>query len=110
LDVELATVAVKAPVVWPAKIVTVAGTFTLVLLLDKAISAPPDGAGAVKVIVQLADPGAATVPGEQVKDEGKTATVKLIVADCWWPFRVAVTMALWALLTVPVVAAKVVLV
>ena len=83
---------------------------TLALLLDRATPAPPEGAGAVNVIVQLADPGAATVPGEQVKDEGKTTTVKLTVADCCCPLSVAVTVALCALLTVPVVAAKVELV
>jgi hypothetical protein len=106
----LATVAVKAPVVWPGEIVAVAGTVTLALLLDKAISAPTDGAGAVKVMVQLADPGAVTVPGAQVKFDGKTPTVKLIVADCCWPLSVPVTVALWAPLTVPVVAEKVALV
>jgi len=53
-----------------------------VLLLDSAMTAPPEGAGAVKVIVQLADPGPTSAPGEQVKDEGKIAPVKLIVADC----------------------------
>ena len=85
------------------------GTVTLALLLDKATTAPPEGAGPDKVIVQLAVPGAATVPGEQVKDEGTTATVKLTVVDCCWPLSVAVTVALWALLRVPVVAAKVAL-
>ncbi len=77
-------------------------------MLDRAMTAPPDGAGDVKVIVQLADPGAVIVPGEQVKDEG-TTTVKLTVADCCTPLSVAVTLTLCALLTVPVVAAKVVL-
>ncbi len=62
------------------------------------------------MIVQLADPGAATVPGEQVKDEGTTTTVKLTVADCCTPLSVAVTLTLCALLSVPVVAAKVALV
>ena len=49
------------------------------------------------------------MPGEQVKDEGNTATVKLTVADCCWPLSVAVTLSLCALVTVPVVAAKVAL-
>jgi len=88
----------------------VAGTVTLVLLLDRAITAPPEGAGADKVIVQLADPGAVTEPGEQVKDEGTTTTVRLTVADCCTPLSVAVTLTLCVLLRVPVVAAKVVLV
>jgi hypothetical protein len=110
LDVRLATVAVKVPVLWPAGIDTLAGTVTLVLLLDRATLAPPRGAGAVKVMVQLADPGAATVPGEQFKDEGVTATVKVMAADICWVLSVAVTVAVWAVLMVPVVAAKVTLV
>lgn len=80
------------------------------MLLDKVMTAPPEGAGAVNVIVQLALPGAGTGPGVQVKEEGKTSAVKLTVADCCWPLSVAVTVALWALLMVPVVAAKVALV
>jgi hypothetical protein len=87
----------------------VAGTVTLVLLLDRTMTALPDGAGADKVIVQFADPGAVTVPGEQVKDEGKTTPVKLTVADCCTPLSVAVTLTLCAPLRVPVVAAKVAL-
>jgi hypothetical protein len=72
---------------------TLAGTVTLVLLLDRVTLAPPRGAGADKVTVQLADPGAATVPGEHVNDEGVTATVKLMAADSCWPLSVAVTLA-----------------
>ncbi len=72
-------------------------------------TAPPDGAGAVRVIVQLADPGPVTVPGEQVKDEGKTAMLKPTVADCCWPLSEAVTLTLCVLLTVPVVAENVAL-
>ncbi len=64
------------------------------MLLDSAMTAPPEGAGAVKVIVQLADPGPTSAPGEQVKDEGKIAPVKLIVADCCTPLSVAVTLTL----------------
>ena len=67
---------------------------TLALLLDKVTLAPPDGAGADRVTVQLADPGAATVPGEQLTDEGTTVTVKLIPADCCWLLSAAVTLAL----------------
>ena len=84
-----------------------AGTVTLALLLDTATPAPPNGAGAVNVIVQLDDPGAATVPGEQVNDEGVTATIRVTVVECCWPLNVAVTVAVCALLTVPVVAANV---
>ncbi len=70
--------------------------------------APVDGAAADKVIVQLEDPGAAIVPGEQVKDDG-TTTIKLTVADCCWLLSVAVTVTFCAVLTVPVVAENVAL-
>ena len=73
--------------------VTLAGTVTLVLPLDRVTLAPPRGAGADNVTVQLADPGAATVPGEQFNDEGTTVTVKVIAADSCWPLSVAVTLA-----------------
>jgi hypothetical protein len=110
LDATVATVAVNTPLVWPAAIVTVVGTFTLALLLESATLAPPAGAAADNVIVQLDDPGAVTVPGEQVTDDGTTATVKLIVAACCWPLSVAVTLTLWALITVPAVTLKATLV
>jgi hypothetical protein len=73
--------------------VTLAGTVTLVLPLDRVTLAPPRGAGADNVTVQLADPGAATVAGEQFNDEGTTVTVKVIAADSCWPLSVAVTLA-----------------
>jgi len=97
---------VNPTLVWPAGMFTVVGTFTLALLLDSETLAPPAGAGAESVIVQLDDPGAVTVPGEQVTDDGTIATVRLIVAACCWPLSVAVTLTLWALLTVPVVILK----
>ena len=73
--------------------VAVAGTVTLVLLLDRGTVVPPKGAGADKVTVQMADPGAATVLGEQLSEEGITATVKLMFDDSCWPLSVAVTLA-----------------
>ena len=109
MAVRLATVAVKLPVLCAPGIRTLAGTVTLALLLDSVTLAPPEGAGADKVTVQLAVPGAATLDGEQFTDEGRTATVKLRVAACCWLFSVAVTLALCAVLTVPVVAANVAL-
>ena len=67
-----------------------AGTVTLVLLLERATLAP-DGAEADSVTVQFDDPGPVTAPGEQVRFEGTIAKVKLTVVDFCWPFRVAVT-------------------
>ena len=53
----------------------------VVLLLDSATVAPPEGAGADNVTVQLEDPGAFTVAGEHTSELGCTVTVRLIVAD-----------------------------
>ena len=86
--------------------VTLAGTVMLALLLDSMTCTPRCGAvfvillppvddtGTVKLTVQLADPGAATTPGEQVKLEGTIEITKLTVADFCWPLRVAVTVTL----------------
>ena len=57
-----------------------AGTVTLVLLLERATLAP-DAGGADSVTVQLAVPGPVTVPGEQVRFEGTIAIVKPTVVD-----------------------------
>jgi hypothetical protein len=103
-------VAVKAPAVCPAATETLPGTVTLELLLDNATLAPPDAAGADNVTVQFADPGELTVPGEQVTEEGTIAIVKVTDADCCWPLSVALTLAVWAPLSEPVVAENVVLV
>jgi hypothetical protein len=72
--------------------------------LDRAMLAPPAGAGADRVIVQFADSEAVIVLGVHVRDEGTVSDVKLIVAVCCWASSVAVTVTLSALLTVPVVA------
>jgi hypothetical protein len=106
LDVMPPTVAVTVPVVWPAEIVTLAGTVMVALLLETVTLAPPDGAGAVKVIVQLADPGAATVPGEHETDESCTAAVRLKLTVLAVRPVPAVTMAVWLELTWPAVAVK----
>ena len=64
-------------------------------------------AAAVSVTVQMVVPGEFTVPGAQVTPLNWVAAVRLMVA-CWLcPLRVAVTMALWLLLTVPEAAVKV---
>jgi hypothetical protein len=69
------------------------GSVTVMLLLASATVAPPLGAGADKVTVQLEEPGAFTVPGEQLSELGWTFTVRLRVAARLWPLRVAVTVA-----------------
>jgi hypothetical protein len=52
----------------------------LPLLLDKVTVAPPAGAAAVSVTVQLEVPGAFTVAGEQLKLLGWAVTVNATVA------------------------------
>ena len=63
------------------------------MLLASVTVAPPEGAGPDKVTVQLEEPGATTVDGEQLRELGWTFTVRLRVADWLWPLSVAVTVA-----------------
>jgi hypothetical protein len=103
------TVALKVVLLCPTVMVALPGTVTLALLLARAMVAPPEGAVAVKLTVQVAVPGAFTVAGEQLKLLSWAGATRLSVAGWLWPLRVAVTVALWLLLTVPVVAEKVAL-
>ena len=51
----------------PAGTVTLAGTVALALLLLSVTARPPAGATPLSVTMQAEDPGAFTVPGEQLK-------------------------------------------
>ena len=97
--------AVKVALLSPAPIVTLAGTVMLALLLDSVTLAALTAA-AVNVTIQVEVPGAFTVPGEQLNLLNCAAAARLMVDGWLWPFRVAVTMALWLLLTVPEAAVK----
>lgn len=103
-----ATVAVKVALLSPAPTLTLDGTVMLALLLDRLTLAAL-AAAAVKVTVQVEVPGAFTVAGEQLKLLNCAAAARLMVDGWLWPFKVAVTRALWLLLTVPEVAVKVAL-
>jgi hypothetical protein len=59
--------AVNAAVADPAGTVTDEGIETLELLSERDTTCPPLGAAALKVTVQLADPGGVRVPGVQLK-------------------------------------------
>jgi hypothetical protein len=110
LEVTAAMVAVNVALLSPVEIFTLPGTVTLVLLLDSVTLAALEAA-ALKVAVQVEVPGPVTEPGEQVKplNCAATAAVRLRIA-CWlWPLRVAVTVALWLLLTLLEAAVKVAL-
>src|SRR5579872_2485932 len=104
----LATLAVNDALLCPAPTATLAGTVILPLLLDN-VTVAPEGAAAVRLTVQLDVPGAFTVAGEQLKLEGCAVTVSATVVVWLIPFKDAVTVTVWALATVPVVAAKVAL-
>jgi len=101
-------VAVKVALLRPAPILTLAGTVTAALLLDRVTLAALTAA-AVNVTVQVEVPGAFTVPGEQLKLLICAAAARLMVAGWLCPFKVPVTVAFWVLLTVPEVAVKVAL-
>jgi hypothetical protein len=77
----LPTVAVNEALLSPAPTPTLPGTVMLPLLLDRVTVAPPAGAAAVSVTVQLEVPGAFTVAGEQLKLLGCAVTVNAMVAD-----------------------------
>ena len=100
--------AAKAALLRPAPMLRLAGTVTLALLLDSVTLAALTVA-AVRVTVQVEVPGAFTVAGEQLKLLICAAAARLMVDGWLWPLKVAVTMALWLLLTVPEVAVKVAL-
>ena len=108
-EFTLATVALKVVLLCPAGILVLPGTVTLALLLERAIVAPPEGAAAVRVTVQVAVPGAFTVAGEQLRLLTCAGATRLNVTAWLWPLRVAVTAAFWLLLTVTVVAENVAL-
>ena len=93
MEVTAATVAVKIALLSPAPIVALPGTVTLALLLVSATLAALEVA-AVRVIVQVAVPGAFTVPGAQLKLLICAAAARLMVAGWFRPFNVAVTVAL----------------
>jgi len=103
------TVALKVVLLCPAGMLALAGTVTLALSLERAMVAPPESAAAVRVTVQVAFPGAFTVAGEQLRLLIWAGATRLSVAGWLWPLRVAVMVAFWLLLTVPVVAEKVAL-
>ena len=108
MEVTAATVAVNVALLSPVPILTLPGTVMLVLVLDSATLVALEVA-AVKAAVQVEVPGALTVEGEQVKLLIWTAAARLMVACLLWPLSVAVTMALWLLLTIPEAAVKVLL-
>jgi hypothetical protein len=68
VDVAVTTeaVAVKVALVLPAATVTEDGTVTELLLSDTVTAAPPVGAAAVRVMVQVLEPAPVKVAGLQL--------------------------------------------
>jgi len=94
-------------VVAPANTVTLPGTAAFALLLDSATASPPPGATPLRVTVQTEVPGAFTLAGLQATPLGVTAVTKLTVVFAVCAFKVAVTVAVALLPTIPAVAVKV---
>ena len=89
--VTVAIYALNATVVAPAGTVTLPGTYVLVLLLASVTGKPPAGAAALSVTAQVDEPGAFTVPGEQLKLLTATCGSTVTVAVRLSPFQSAVT-------------------
>lgn len=99
-------VAVKSAVVAPDGTVTAEGTLSAPLLLARETAAPPPGAAALKVTVQV-------LPAPEVKEEGLQDRVvrlrgaaRLIVKLCEPPFNVAVISTVESEATFPAVTLK----
>ena len=101
------TVAENWALLDPAGTVTLPGTVTLELLSDSATANPPLGAALLRATVQVEAPGAFTLAGVQDKPLSVIAAFRFTNALLLCPFQLAVTVAVWSLLTVPAVAVKV---
>jgi len=95
LEAILPAVAVKPAEVAPAATVTADGMFSSVLFEASATLAPPDGAGALSVAVQVVEAFDARLLAPHSSDDIVTAgAVSAMEADCELPLSVAVTVAL----------------
>ena len=99
--------AVKEPVVAAAATVTLTGTVRLALLLVKAITAPPVGAGPLKVTEQALVPGPVKEAGLQLRLVKVTGAFSVMVALALPPLAEAVSVPVASLAMVPAVAEKV---
>src|SRR5664279_4506240 len=100
-------VAVKEPVVAAAATVTLAGTVRLALLLVKGTTAPPVGAGPLKLRLQALVPGPVKEDGVQVSPITVTSAFRVIAALALPPLAAAVIVPVQSLAIVPAVAEKV---
>ena len=100
-------VAVKEPVVAAAATVTLAGTVRLALLLVRATTAPPVGAGPLKLRLQALVPGPVKEDGAHVRVLMVTGAFMVIAALALPPLAAAVIVPVQSLAIVPAVAEKV---
>ena len=77
------------------------------LFADSVTANPPLGAALLRATVQVEEPGAFTLAGVQDKQLSVIAAFRFTDALLLCPFQLAVTVAVWSLLTVPAVAVKV---
>jgi hypothetical protein len=82
---------VKVPVKAPAATITLAGTVTLVLLLDRATLDPPVTPAELSVTVQAEEPAPVTVAGvqERLLTVGGIAVAVKLTAVRFAPFTVS---------------------
>jgi hypothetical protein len=76
----------------------------MALLSDSITANPPFGAALLRATVQVEVPGAFTLAGVQDKPLSVMAAFRFTDAVPLCPFQLAVTVAVWSLLTVPTVA------
>jgi hypothetical protein len=77
------------------------------LLSDSVTANPPLGAALLRATIQVEVPGAYTLAGPQDRPVRVAAAFRFTDALLLCPFQLAVTEAVWSLLTVPAVAVKV---
>ena len=99
--------AVNAPVVAAAATVTLAGTVRLALLLLRATTTPPVGAGPLRLKEQALVPGPVNAAGAHTRLVRVTGALRMMAEVALPPLAAAVTVAVESLAIVPAVVEKV---
>ena len=107
MDVMVPATAVKVAVLDPVTALAEAGTVRVELLLDNEIVVPPEGAAWLSAIVQVENPPETSEDGLQAREVTSMGATRFRVAFWEAPFRVAVTVAVWLVVSVAAVAVKV---
>jgi hypothetical protein len=96
-----AAVAVNATEANPARTVAEEGTVRLVLLLLRVTTVPPAGATALSVTVHVVLWPAPNAIGAQLTDDSCAGAARFRVNVCELPLALAVTTAIWSVVTDP---------